>query len=120
MQPKGYEELPDSETSERWIVGECFHTHWLGRDHLDNSGVTRLDELGVVLNGFAGTTVNLLKEFGEFAGNVGCVAIQHGRVASAYLTRMIEDNDLGIERIGSLGRVILGITSDVTTTDLLY
>ncbi|KFY69876.1 hypothetical protein V499_09661 [Pseudogymnoascus sp. VKM F-103] len=32
---------------------------------------------------------------------------------------MWADNDLGVERLGSLGGVVLGVTSNVTTTDLL-
>ncbi len=107
------------ETSQRWVIGESLNAHWLGGNHLDNSGITRLDELGGVLNGFTGTTIDLLQELGELAGNVGSVAIEHWCVTSTNLARMVENNDLGVERIGTLRRVGLGVTSNVTTTDLL-
>ena len=32
---------------------------------------------------------------------------------------MVEDNDLGVEAVATLGRVGLGVTSNVSTTDLL-
>ena len=106
------------ETSQRWIIGESLNTHWLGRNHLDNGGITRFDKLGSVFNGFTGTTINLLQELGEFAGNVGGMAIEHWCVTGTDLTRVVENNDLSAERFSTLGRIVLGVTSDVTTTDL--
>jgi hypothetical protein len=67
----------------------------------------------------AGTTVNLLQEFGEFAGNVGGVAIQDWSISGTDLTRVVEDNDLGVERIATLGGVVLGVAAHVSTTDFL-
>jgi hypothetical protein len=67
----------------------------------------------------AGTTVNLLQKLSEFAGNVGGVAIQDWSVSSTDLTRVIEDNDLSVEGVSSLGRIILGVTADVSTSDFL-
>lgn len=48
------------------------------------------------------------------------VAIKHWSVTSANLTRVIENNDLSIEGLGTLGRVVLGVTSDIATSDLLH
>jgi hypothetical protein len=67
----------------------------------------------------SGTTVNLLQEFSELAGDVGGVAIQDWSVSSTDLTRVVEDDDLGVEGLGTLGRVVLGVTAYVTTTDFL-
>ena len=67
----------------------------------------------------AGTTVNLLQEFGKFAGNVGGVAIQDWSVSSTDLTRVVEDDDLGVEGLATLGGVVLRVTAHVTTTDFL-
>jgi hypothetical protein len=50
---------------------------------------------------------------------VGSVAIKNWSVSSTNLTRVVEDNDLGVERAGSLGGVVLGVTADVSTTNLL-
>jgi len=49
--------------------------HGLGGNHLDDRGVSRLDELGLVLDRLSGTAVNLLEESVELAGNVGGVAL---------------------------------------------
>jgi len=111
--------VTDGETSQRRVVGESLDTHWLRRNHLDDSGITRLDKLGSVFNGFTGTTVNLLQKLAELASNVGSVAVKHWCVTGTNLARVVENDNLGIERLGTLGRVVLGVTSDVATTDLL-
>lgn len=111
--------VTDGETSQRRVVGESFDTHWLRGNHLDNGGVTGLDELGGVFDGFTGTTIDLLQKLRELAGNMGSVAVEHWCVAGTNLARVVEDNDLGIEGVGTLGRVGLGVTSNITTTDLL-
>lgn len=111
--------VTDGETTKRWVVGEGLNTHRLAGNHLDDGSITGLDELGVVLNGLAGTTVDLLEELGELAGNVGSVAIQDRSVASTNLTRVVKNDDLGVEGVGTFGWVVLGVTADVSTTNLL-
>lgn len=115
----GLAHVTDGETAERGVVGEGLNAHGLGGNHLDDGSVTRLDELGARLDGLAGTTVNLLEELRELAGNVSGVAVEDGRVAGADLTGVVEDNDLGVEAVAALGGVGLGVTGDVATTDLL-
>lgn len=115
----GLSHVTDGETSKGWVVGESLDAHWLGGNHLDDGSVARFDELGVVLNGLAGTTIDLLQELGEFASDMGGVAVEHWCVTSADLTRVVENNDLGIEGFGTLGWVVLGITSDVASADFL-
>ena len=107
------------ETSERLVIGKSLNTHWLGGNHLDNGSITRLDELGIAFGGFTSTTINLLQELGELASNVGGVTVEHWSVTGTDLARMIENDDLGVEGVGTLGGVILGVTGYVTTTDLL-
>ena len=111
--------VTDGETSQGWVVGESLNTHWLGGNHLDNGGITGLDELGGVFDGFTSTTIDLLQELRELAGNVGGVAVKHWCVTGTDLARVIENNDLSVEGVGTFGRVGLGITSNVTTTNLL-
>jgi hypothetical protein len=111
--------VTDGETTERRVLGIGLDTHGLGRNHLDDASITRLDKLGAGLDTLAGTTINLLQELGELAGNVGGVAIQDWCVSGRNLPRVVENNDLGVEGIGTLGRVVLGVTGNVSTTDFL-
>ena len=111
--------VTDGKTSQRRVIGESLDTHWLGGNHLDNGGITGLDELWRIFDGFTSTTVNLLQKLREFAGNVGSVAVEHWSVAGTDLAGVVEDNDLGVEGVGALGRVALGVTSNVTTTNFL-
>lgn len=68
----------------------------------------------------AGTTINLLQEFRELAGDMSSVAIQDWSVSSTNLTGVVENNDLSIERIAALGWIVLGVTANIPTTDFLY
>ena len=111
--------VTDGETTERGVVGEGLDTHGLGGNHLDDGGVTGLDELGRSFDGLTGTAVNLLKELGELASNVGGVAVKDGGVTSANLTGVVEDNDLSVEASSFLSRVVLGVGGNVATTDVL-
>jgi len=79
------------------------------------AAVTYLDELGVIFHRLSGTAVDLLEELRELAGNVGGVAVENWGVTSTNLTRVVEDNDLSVERTGTHGRVVLGVTTDVST-----
>ena len=72
-----------------------------------------------MFNSLTGSAVDLLKELGELAGDVGGVAVENWCVTSADLARVVEDNDLGVEGIAALGGVLLGVTGDVTTADFL-
>jgi len=57
----GLTHVTNGETSQRRVFRECLNAHWLGRNHLDDGGVTGLDELRGVFDGFTGTAVNLLE-----------------------------------------------------------
>ena len=115
----GLTHVTDGETTQRRVVSESLNAHGLGRNHLDDGSVTRLDELGVALNRLSGTAVNLLLDLGELAGNVGSVAVKNRGVTSTDLTGVVQDDDLGGEAGGTSRGVVLGVTSDVATTDLL-
>jgi len=47
------------------------------------------------------------------------VAIQHGGVTVLDLTGVRHDDDLGLERLASLGWVVVGIGGDIATLDIL-
>ena len=111
--------VTDGETTKRGVLVVGLHAHGLAGNKLGNASITRLDELGARLDRLAGTTVDLLDELGELAGNVGGVAVEHGRVAGTDLTGVVEDNDLGGEGRGLLGGVVLRVGGDVATADIL-
>jgi len=76
------------------VLGEGLHAHRLLGDHLHNGGISRLDVRGVVFQLLTGTTIDLLEQVAELAGDVGRVAIDDWGVASIDLTRMVQDDDL--------------------------
>ena len=47
------------------------------------------------------------------------MAVEDWGVAIANLTGVVENDDLGGEGLGTLGRVVLVVGSDVTTLDIL-
>ncbi|KYM99730.1 hypothetical protein ALC62_09348, partial [Cyphomyrmex costatus] len=112
--------VTDSETSQGWELLESLNAHRLARYQGNDGGVTGFDGFRVFLGGLASTAIALLLNFSELAGDVGSMAIQYGCVSVADLTRMIEHDDLNeinncINYI-TLGRVVLGISGDVSTT----
>jgi len=115
----GLPHVTDGETSEGRVLSKSLNTHGLGRLHLHYGGITGLDELGVLLNALTGTAVDLLDQLGELAGNVGSVAVKNGSVSVSDLSGMVHQDDLGVEGLGTLGGIVLGVTGNVTTTDLL-
>jgi len=111
--------VTNGEATERWVFIVSLNTHGLGRHELDDCSIARLDSLGGSFNDLAGTTIDLLDELSELAGNVGSVAIQNGSITSTNLTGVIDDDNLGSERSGFLGRIVLRVGSDVATTNIL-
>jgi len=116
----GLTHVTNGETSKRWVVGESLNAHGLGWYHFDDGSVTGLDEFGRIFDGFSGTAIDLLQKLGELAGNVGRVAIEDWSVPSTNLTGVVENNNLSVERVGALRGIVLGVTSNVSTTNLLH
>jgi hypothetical protein len=79
----------------------------------------RLTYLGRVLDGLARAAIDLLEELRELAGDVGSVAVEDWSVAGTDLAWVVENDDLSVEGLAALWRVVLGVTGDVATTDLL-
>lgn len=116
----GLSHVTDGESTKRRILVVRLNAHRLRRDELNDGGITRLDELGAGFHCLTRSSIDLLDELGELAGNVGGVAIKDGSVTSADLTGVVEDDDLGVEGGGFLGGVVLGVGADVTTSDILH
>merc|ERR1719481_1067056 len=115
----GLPHVTHSKTTKGRVLGKALHTHELSWHHDDDSSITGLKGLGVVLKLLAGTTVDLLLELAELAGNVSSMAIEHRGVTLGDLTRVVQDDDLGSEVVSLHGRVVLAVASHVTTTDFL-
>ena len=78
-----------------------------------------LDKLWVCFDRLASAAIDLLYELGELASNVRCVAVQNWSITGTDLARMVENDDLGVERFGTLWWVILRVAADVTTANFL-
>lgn len=115
----GLTHVTDSEATKRREVREGLNAEGLGGDQSDHGSVTGLDEFGVLFGSFAGTTIAFLLDLGELAGNVCSVAIENGGVSVRDLTRVVQHDDLSEEVGSSLGWVVLGITGNEATTQLL-
>ena len=50
---------------------------------------------------------------------MGSVAIEDWSVTGSDLSWVVEDNDLGVEGSGLLGWVVLGVGTDVSSSDIL-
>merc|ERR1712164_58176 len=111
--------VTDGETSKRWVLLESLNAHRLGRNESDESSLSVLQELRVVLKLLSGTLVHLDLELGELAGNVGGMAIKDWAVSLGDLSGVVHDDDLGDEGSGLLGWIVLGVRGDVSSLELL-
>jgi hypothetical protein len=111
--------VTDGETTKGRIFIVALNAHGLRRSELDDGGITGLDELGVRLHYLTRSAIDLLNQLAELAGNVCSVAIKHWCVTGTDLTRVVEYDDLCIERRGFLGGVVLGVGAHVPTSDIL-
>lgn len=115
----GLPHVTDGETTERRVLVVGLNTHGLGGNKLGNACITRLDEFRRIFNLLTSSAIDLLDELSELASNVGGVAIEDRCVTGTDLTRVVEDDDLSVEGRSLLGGVVLGVRSDVTTTNVL-
>jgi len=111
--------ITNGESSERRIISESLDAHWLGGNHLDDSRITGFNEFRSIFNLLSRSSVNLLEKLREFAGDMSGVTVEHWSVTSTDLTRVVQHDDLSIERIATLGRIVLGITANVPSADFL-
>jgi hypothetical protein len=72
-----------------------------------------------MLDGLRKHTIDLLNQLSKLARDKRSVAIKNWRVTSTDLTWAIHDNDLGIERSSLLGRVVLAVTGNISTSNVL-
>ena len=110
--------ISDGESSEWWELVESLHNHWLGWDHSDDTGITRLDVFWELLGNLTSSLVHLVLNLGELAGNMAGVAIEDWSVTVHDLTWMVHDDNLGLEVVSILCWLSLGIGGDVSSLDI--
>ena len=107
------------ESSERRIFRENFNTHGFSRNHINQTGLSSLDKFGKFFNYFTSSSVNRRKDFFKFDGNVTGVTIQDRAITTLDLTRVIKDDNLCCEVRNFRCRVILGIRTNISSSDIL-
>jgi hypothetical protein len=69
-----------------------------------------------LLDGLRKHTIDLLN---QHARDMRSVAIKNWRVTSTDLSGVVHDNDSSIERSGLLGRVVIAVTGNISTSNVL-
>lgn len=111
--------VSNGESSEGRIFSEGLNAHGLGGNKLNHSGVTGLDELGLLFDGSSSSSVVLGHDFLELAGDVGGVAIQHWAVSVLDLSGVVDDDDLSVEAVAFPGGVVLLVGADESSLEVL-
>jgi len=114
----GLSHISNGKSSKRGVLGEWFDAHWLGWDHFDNSGITRLDFSWGIFDFLTRSSVDFLEHFVESASDVGGVAIQDWGVTFLDLTWVVQDDDLGVERLRLEGWIVFGVGAHVSSSDV--
>jgi len=86
--------VTDCKAPEWSVLGEWLDAHRFLRHHLHDARVARFEVGRVVLDLLAATTIDLLEQVTELAGNVRRVTVEDWGVASVDLTRVIQNNHL--------------------------
>lgn len=86
--------VANGEAAEGRVVGESLDAHRFLRNHLHDGCVARLNVRRIVLEFFARSSIDLLEEFAEFAGDVRSVAVNDRGVSGVDLPRVIKNNYL--------------------------
>merc|ERR1711976_596623 len=115
----GLSHISDGESSKWGVVGEWLDAHWLGWQHLDDGGVTRLDLGWVVLNLLTRSSIDLLDHLVESASDVRGVAIENWGVTLLDFTWVVQDDDLSVEALALGGWVVLAVGAHITSSDVL-
>jgi len=111
--------VTDSKAPKSRVLLEGLHTHGLTWNHLHYARISRFDKLGCSFQFLTSSSINLCLQLRKLASNMGGVAIKDRGIASLYLTRVVQDNNLGQEILGLLGWVILGIRGDESSLEIL-
>ena len=111
--------VSDGESSEGRVLSEGLNAHGLGGLEDDEGRVSVLDELGLFFSGLSSSSVDLGSDLLELAGDVGSVAIEDGGITVFDLSGVVHDDDLSEEGLDFSGGIVLGVTTDVSSLDVL-
>jgi len=111
--------ISDGESSERGIFREDFTTHGLGGVEFNHTGISGLDGLGVFFKNLSVSSIDLGLDTGELASDVSGVAIEDGGISRGDLSRVVKNNNLGKESNNFLRGIVLGISTNVSSLDVL-
>jgi hypothetical protein len=111
--------ISDGISTKRGIFLEDFDAHSLGGNEGNQSSITILDELGVFFLRFTSSSVDLVVDGFELASNMSSVTIQDWGVTVLDLTGVVHDDNLRVEVSDFFGWVVLGIRSNITSSNIL-
>ncbi|KAL0597752.1 hypothetical protein AAY473_033104 [Plecturocebus cupreus] len=89
------------------------------RNHINDGSITRLQEFRAIFQLFTRTAINLFLQLSKLACNMSCMAIQYRGIASTDLAWMVQDNHLSSKASCFHWWVVLAVTSNVATTNIL-
>jgi hypothetical protein len=112
--------ISDSKSSKRREFLIFFNAHWLGWLNDNNASIVLLDRLGVLLDLLSSSLVELEFKLLEFASNMSSVTIHNRAISLGYLTRMIKDDDLGLEVFALEWRGVLLVSADKPSSELVH
>jgi len=110
--------VSNSESTEGRVFLEHLTAEGFSGNDGDKSGITVFDELRVFFKGLSTSSVDFVMNCFELASNMGSVTVKNGGISVLDLTRVIHDDNLGVERRDFLSRVILSIGSDISSADI--
>nr|GMC59369.1 translation elongation factor 1-alpha [Ipomoea batatas]GMC59382.1 translation elongation factor 1-alpha [Ipomoea batatas]GMC90180.1 translation elongation factor 1-alpha [Ipomoea batatas]GMD25341.1 translation elongation factor 1-alpha [Ipomoea batatas]GME11717.1 translation elongation factor 1-alpha [Ipomoea batatas] len=116
----GLTHVPHSKTPQWWVLREGLDDHGLCGKHLHETSITVLQELGLLLELLARSSIDLGHQLSKLDSNVGSVAVENRSITVTNLTRVVHDDNLGGEVGGSFRWVILRVGSNVTTLEILH
>ena len=111
--------VTNGESAEGRVRGEGLNAHGLLGDHADEGGITGLDELGLLFDDLTSSSVDLGLDVVEFASDVRGVAIEDWGVSVLDLAGVVKNDNLSEEVLSILGRVVLGVGGDETSSEIL-
>jgi hypothetical protein len=111
--------ITNSETTKRRIISEGLNAKRLAGNKFSHHRLTVLDNIRVLTEDLTRTLIHLRHNLLELASNMSSVAIENRAVTRTNTRGVVHDNDLSVEGLSLAWRIVLGITADVTTVNIL-